>query len=97
MLLSIMAFLIFLAFLVMFIVTFVYVLKIWNFLQEALRSGSFPALDLYRVKQEARSMLEGYLVFAPGRAEEIARFLSGYPEDKEAASLTERLKAKNEL
>jgi len=83
--------------LVMFVIIFVVVLKIWNFQQEILRSGGYPTLVNSRAKRDATSILEGRTPW-DYEIDEIIEILSRYPDDPEAADLAQRLIAqKNQL
>jgi hypothetical protein len=80
-----------LAVLVMFIITFVVVIRIWNFHQEVLQSGGYPTVTYSRAKQEANHMLSENGVIFPEKIDEIINILSRYPDDLEASNLVQRL------
>ena len=77
----------------MLIIMFVFVLRIWNFHQEILRSGGYPTLTKSRVKRDAVSILEGRVPWDYEK-DEIIKILSRYPDDREAADLVQRLVAR---
>lgn len=86
-----------LASIVMFIIMFVVVIRIWNFHQEILRSGGYPTVSYHRAKRDAALILAGR---APWdyQTDEALEILSRYPDDLETAELTQRLIAqKNHL
>lgn len=93
---AVFAFLLSLAGLIMFIIMFVVVLKIWNFHQEVLKSGGYPTVTFSRSKQEATDFLNENIVLFPDQVNDIIAVLSRYPDDPEVTGLVQRLKAQQE-
>jgi hypothetical protein len=79
-----------LALLVMFIIMFVVVIRIWNLLQEILRSGGFPTISFSRARRDANEILEGRTGWDYD-IDETIEILSRYPDDPEASNLTQHL------
>ena len=79
---------------VMFIVMFVVVIKIWNLQKEILHSGGYPTVSYARSKRDATEILAGR---APWdyNINEVIEILSRYPDDREATELTQRLITRN--
>ena len=79
---------------VMFIIMFVVVIKIWNLQKEILDSGGYPTVSYARSKRDAGEILAGR---APWDYDinQVIQILSRYPDDPEAAELMRRLAARN--
>ena len=79
--------------LIMFVVIFILVIRIWNFQQEVFNSGGYPTVSSSRAKRDASLILDGRAAW-DYKPDEIIAILSRYPDDPEAAELRGRLESK---
>jgi len=70
----------------------IYIMKIWNTLNEVIESGAVPNILEYRIKLNAMEMLEtGEWITKPKKAQEICQMLATLNNDQEAIELRKQL------